>query len=245
MYKRIYTISLSVTSIFVYVIWHLTSQIDVNFFNTLGQHIVRAFINVIFAYGFFGAFTKLLVTVGSNHSGLKRLILRSSYLEGVWVGYSYSSNSRGEKGLVFYIEQIRQTLDNVFIEGETYYENGKSKSTWNSDGLAKIDNTEYSLVYAFKTKRSDRSDQVDFRSGIAHFHFSQDKKFSWYHPKSPQRLRGYSRVLTSTEQEVIAKACKVSEKNEFSRKELFEKAKEFYKVESIQLESNLETSNDD
>lgn len=59
---------------------------------------------------------------------VKRLILRSSYVEGIWIGFYESTPGRPR----FAIETIRQEWSSLCINGRAYNEKGEHHGQWSS-----------------------------------------------------------------------------------------------------------------
>jgi len=225
-YKRIYMISVSITAIVVYFTWHATRQINLaTIESTLLNMAINMGINFITAYGFFKFCVNGLVSLGNTSWG-RKLILRSSCIEGVWVGYSYLKDSKaGGKQVMFTIEWIEQSLDSFFIIGVSYNEAGEMRSFWNTVDLVKMDISKRSLDYVYSSNNFERDDSS---FGIAHFRYLKAKK------KSSKKMIGFTENLAN-EKEMLARAVQIPkvDAHSLSQKELLEKARKFFEEEEI------------
>jgi len=224
--KKIYNFSLLITSAFVYFVWSLTKQIDLNFINNVViQKTVEIAIDFILAFGFFHLCANIIVALSSNISFLKRIILGSSYIEGIWVGYYLLDNESEGKKTILYIEQIEQTLDDITLVAEAYYyDDRKPRCIWN-DVTAKIDKHNNSLIYVINVSFFHETPATN--SGVTYYRMQNKGRSS-----SPEKFIGYSMNIGNQKKETI-KAIKVSKiPHSFSTQQLLDKAMEFYQSDN-------------
>jgi len=231
MIKRVYNISLLVTSAFVYLTWKLTEQIDLSGIsnNTL-QYAIMMLMDFVLAFGFFHVFAKVIIYLSNRINIVKRLILGASYVEGVWVGYYYLGD---ERRLVFCIEQIEQSLDDVVIVGEAYYEDKSYRGSWSSNDLVSIDVSNYSLVYLYST---DFVNPSFSNLGVANFRLQRRG-----HSTCPERLIGYTMNVGSKSKDITVEKKLSKLPHKYDTLQLLEKAIEFYHQE-IKREGNDESA---
>ena len=225
MQKRIYNISLLVTSVFVYFVWKLFDAIDLSVISTDAiRKIVVMAIDFVVAYGFFHFFANILVMLSGNVSLVKRLILGSQYIEGVWVGYWYLEEN-GEKKPIFFKEIIEQTVDDIVISGEAYYRDRTLRCYYSSDALVKIDTRDYSLFYVYNARFAAQNDNC---LGVTYLRLQHRGHFT-----SPERFLGYSMNLGNEKTEDGAIGMRVSKlPHKFTSQQLLDKAIKFYNEEN-------------
>jgi len=119
MLKRAYNISLVATSIIVFIAWTSTSRIPYETFenNMVIRNLVLILINSLVAYGSFNALARIIVYISNKCKLIKRLAFRSSYIQGVWVGYSLGDTDDEPR---YDILTIEQNMDSMIVQVKAY-----------------------------------------------------------------------------------------------------------------------------
>jgi hypothetical protein len=152
MLKKIYNISLASTSIFVFLTWNFTARIDPNIFQNTATHItVTTTINLVLAYGFFHALANIIIYFSNKSTYIKKLILGSSYIEGIWIGYSISS-LEGNDSLRYIVKEINQDMENIVITARSYDMHLELRTTAVSK-IALIYMEKRSLIFITESRR--------------------------------------------------------------------------------------------
>ena len=220
--KKIYSMALFLTSVFVFMIWNLIQRCEIEWIqNPILKQIARYLIDYIFAYGFFEMILQLFYKGVSRNRRAKRWILSASYLEGVWVGYY---EEQGE--IIFFYEQIEQNFVQTQIRGYGYDAALRQVCCWNSQTV-NIDPNKGCMETIYEV------DEIQSRvkkEGISHFQFHrQDRK------RPPDILVGYSLELDAVDKirSYETKICCLP--NRYQSVELIQKAMELYQQDREEL----------
>jgi len=214
--KRIYNVSLVVTSVFVYVVWGWVSQWGLNnVTDPTVRQTAKIFIDFILAYGFFHFFNGILIMIANNVFWIKKMVLGSTYIEGIWVGYYLNEDEAS-----FYKARIEQTLDGVYVTGEDYFDDGELCRIWRSDSLVSINENEHSLTYIFKVKHTTQTAE---NPGIAYFRLENQGTAS----RRPTRLSGGTLNFGAQNEETTIATKVASLPSKMTHQQLIKKAKEF------------------
>jgi hypothetical protein len=147
-YNGIYQWSVFVTALISFALWGLLRTVEYND-NGIVILILRIFgvdknddlkliivsvVETFFSFGFFVMIVKILTYSADKWKWLKKLFLRSLYIEGVWVGFYVGRNE-----IVLVIQLMRQTSDAILITGQSfYYNDGKPifRGLWESISMS-------------------------------------------------------------------------------------------------------------
>lgn len=219
---RFNSIVISLTTLVVFGIWLLISKLlltnpewfknpDNNLYNFLGI-ILTAFMSI----GVYRIFLNLCSYLVNNSLFIRKMIFKSSFLEGTWVGFYI-----GVSGNVRYlIETFEQNFDSVIIRGKSFNELQNFHSTWISDNV-NIDVNRGKLSYHYKVESPNETSD---HNGIAFFNFERKTKKT-----APHELIGFSADLH------LSKKCKaveikVSDETTIKLEIALQKAKELYET---------------
>jgi len=203
MLRRIYAHSVFATGVMSYLVWMLINNLDVSIITSqeLSQEMIRIVIGAIFSYGFFSLTTTLLVFCVDRFSIIKRLIFRSSYIEGAWVGFYIVVNTRE---VFLTIEDVRQTIEEITINGQLYKlekdDNSGYYGTWESN-MESFDKRKKELSYTYDSMYIDHSRH----KGLVTY------KFNCYRGRTPTTFVGYDFDDDHNKETVIR--CKRHKKN--------------------------------
>jgi|GEM_PF-2575931 len=151
MMKKIYNISLIATSIFAFITWNITQFIDPSIFGSeIVRHTATALINLILAYGFFHGSASIIILLSNRFVKVKKLILGSSFIEGVWVGYTLGKMDGSDPRYI--VQKIEQTIDSIIINVRSYNES-LSLRTNTVSKFASIDASRNILIYITEARR--------------------------------------------------------------------------------------------
>ena len=222
MLKRIYNLALLFTSIFVFAVWTLLGQINTDLISSpVIRYVIMTFISFIFAYGFFHGSANIAIFLSDRMVLIKKLILGSSYIEGVWVGYSLEkscTNLDVASSVPRYtVRTIEQTMDKITISTKAYNENKLMLSSTTSIAAA-IDVSKNTLIYV--------SEIVD--TGSRKFAYLQLHKNGRSAPDEMNGTVAYSG--NECNREVRAKRL-FDISNEYDSKSLVDEAEKLYKKE--------------
>jgi len=216
MYKKLYVWSISLTAIASFIIWHLVSLIkDISWMNNYFQIIIEFTIGVVFTFGFFKGIVSLFCWLIEKCKCIKKLFFADSYIEGIWIGFSISSENK----IVLVIQKIEQTPHEISIHGQTFkYNNGNPihHNLWSSTG-ASFDNVKHILNFTYISNKMEKVNE-----GFCSYQFINQGK------KAPNVFFGY--IGNYTLNGKIVSMCKryPDLKNIPDLKELVIDAKRFY-----------------
>lgn len=226
--KKIYNISLFITSIFVYIVWSLTNTIDLTFLNNfILSKILILITDFILAYGFFHFSANIFILLSSKNPQIKKRILGLSYMKGLWVGY-YNIVVDGEIKIAFFKEIMAQSLGGITITGESCYENRKSRAFWYSDGIVEVNTIKKSLVFIYNLDISlDTSKTNTQNLGVEYLHLQYDKG------NFPVKYKGYSLNLGDADVQNIFAIKLNNSPADIDNQIWFDKAKSFYENSNL------------
>jgi len=158
-YKRICNIAILMASFLVFIVWSIINGIDFSVYNLQGfwAYGINFFISFISAYGFFNLFTSLITKSLHKITWVKRLILGSAYIEGIWIGY-YTAPHRHYLCYVIVEQGIDKSTD---ISGFSFSVDKELKNIWNSDGEVSIDKNSMRFQYVL-TSTNDNANYDGF-----------------------------------------------------------------------------------
>lgn len=215
-YKRIYSLSIAITSIFVYFIWNLTAKIEIQQIQSRAlYHIVIWLMDFILAFGFFELVLKFITELLKRFHVVKRFVFGASYVEGIWAGY-YENNRK----IIYFVEQIEQDLEHTNVSGKGYTEDYSCIGTWKSKSVM-INEREGTMECIYE---SDDHDGNVIKKGTSYFTFNRRDGKS-----PPHSLRGYSIEIDNAVKipSKEKKVCRLPNKK-FHERELFEMARNMY-----------------
>ncbi|WP_410319955.1 hypothetical protein [Methanobrevibacter sp.] len=200
----------SLSTLIMFGIWNLILLIPT-------QYTVIKYISVVISFvTSFGCY-QLLVQVFDfffDHVPFfRRFILGPYNLEGVWVGFSMGT----QNDVRFYYEKFSQELDEIYINGQSFTDNGGYHGSWFvRNPMIDIDAGE--MTYCFE---ADSIKNTFSNPGFGKFSFIRKDKQS-----APTALRGYTSYVYNTNK-LFGYEVKLS-KGDFSDAELYEEAQKVY-----------------
>jgi len=181
LYKRIYSIAVFLTSIFAFFIWWSLTDI-VN--DLIPSYILKFLVFTTSTFGFFKIFVSAMALFIERIQCAKKIILSSSYFEGIWVGYYYTPID--DKPVLFY-QIITQTIECVDIETKAYNVEGmKERGFWKSIDKVYINprNPKFSYQYYFD---SNSDESMNTRGAFTATILHESEKLS-----IPCKMEGYA-----------------------------------------------------
>lgn len=214
-YKRVYSLSVAITSVFVYFIWGITAKIEIQQIQNIILHnIIILLMDFILAYGFFKIVLNFIVSIIEKFRIVKRYIFGASYIEGIWVGQYEIDNE-----LFYFVERIEQDLEHINVSGKGYNEDSCCIGTWKSISVC-INEKDGTMECIYE---SDDYEKSVISKGSSYFVFNRKNGKS-----PPHSLTGYS-IEIDNPVKVQANEIKIYElPNKVSERELIEKAKNAY-----------------
>lgn len=200
----------SLSTLIMFGIWNLILLIPT-------QYTVIKYISVVISFvTSFGCY-QLLVQVFDFFFDqvpfFRRFILGPYNLEGVWVGFSMGT----QNDVRFYYEKFSQELDEIYINGQSFTDNGGYHGSWFvRNPMIDIDAGE--MTYCFE---ADSIKNTFSNPGFGKFSFIRKDKQS-----APTALRGYTSYVYNTNK-LFGYEVKLS-KGDFSDAELYEEAQKVY-----------------
>jgi hypothetical protein len=221
-YEKICNVALVVTSIVVFFIWQFVNTINFpDYFYPQIQPMIKTFINLIFAYGFFNSFIFLFKKLLEALTPIKKIIYGESYIEGTWIGYYFVENN------VFLIyAKIQQAIGGININGKAVYMDKKTtRCLWNSSSYVTIDRPNNKVSFMYEVQSMDDN-------GIYKGIFELDLEEKRGLLNNPFRMHGYAFNLHSKQKIEIKleRLGKSNSKNKNGHDEeiLFNKVLEIY-----------------
>jgi len=221
MIKKVYNISLIATSVFAFIAWTLTQSIKHEVIeHEILRHSVIALLNFVLAFGFFNMFAKIIISLSNRIKWVKRLILGSSYIEGVWVGYTFVEEEGEDTFTPRYTTfMIEQSIDDIVITVKSHAEN-LSLRTFITPEVAWI-NKQKRVLYMVNSAR--RVVAPFFGSSFVEFHLVS-KGLS----TSPEQLEGIVTYLEEGSMRRVSAKKLSTLPHKYEPKKLLEESVKFY-----------------
>jgi len=153
------------TAIMFVVITTLVSLSDVDSFSPLTGVAIAALSSV----GAYRLLLRFLIFLIQKSPRVRKWILGSEHLEGVWAGYNIQPDS-GDTFLV--IERFEQSIDDLVIRGDSYSLDGRHVTNWEAE-IYNADPKSGTLAYNFNCRTLAKG--TTFK-GTAHFNFQRPRK---------------------------------------------------------------------
>ena len=209
---------ISLSTMVMFAIWNLILLIPAEF---TGYSIVATAISFATSLGCYQFLVQVFEFLFDHWPRFRAFILGPFNLEGTWVGFS-----AGAKGDVrFYYEKITQELDEIYINGQSFTENGGFHGSWFVRNPM-IDINAGEMTYCFE---ADAIKNTFSNPGFGKFSFIRQDNGS-----PPTALRGYTCYVHNTSK-LFGYEVKLP-KGEYSDKELYEQAQIAYNDHKYILE---------
>ncbi len=175
---KINSVILILTAMVLVAIW---VEISSNPFVTQ-YYISSIVVSGIFSVGMFRTLFFLFNVLLNNFTILKKLILAEQYIEGCWIGFFKSKDNE----IRLYCEYFEQSLDNIVIRGNSFYEDGNFHATWKAENVT-LNAENGTLNYSYY---ADPINNSIINPGYASFSLRRKTKYS-----APYEMIGYSSDL--------------------------------------------------
>jgi len=190
-YKRICNIAILATSLLVFFVWSIINDINFSSYGITGFWAVgiNFVISFIVAFGFFNGFTIFTTKVILRITLVKRLILGSAYIEGVWVGFYITP----KRPYLCYVT-VEQNIDEpTIINGFSYSVEKEKRHLWNSCGEVSIDKNSLRFQYILTPIGVEATDDgfINY-DGFANYLLYNKKRF-----RNPHSINGRAFNLES------------------------------------------------
>lgn len=225
MLKKIYTNSVLLTSMFVFIIWECTRTINLDnltlpFIKIIPLDIVIYIIQIVVTYGFFQGISQFIIWILTNVRWFKKLAFGDTYIEGYWVGY-YNKVNDGNR-MMLCVEKYVQKPDEIIVTGCSYNISDKKLfATWNSNGAVQLNNNKIIFLFTNNIISENKT-----WSGISSFNLS---KFSGNTIIDRMEGYSYSSYKNTSGRQSYTIQKKVAEiSDNITQDELVDKALELY-----------------
>ncbi|GHU44323.1 hypothetical protein FACS1894111_11400 [Clostridia bacterium] len=237
MNKKINSISVTATAVIVFVTWKIIDDIDLSIIqNKSLQFIVKIFIEAVFATGFFNLVIEGVTYLSNKVNWLKKIVLGSSYIDGVWVGFYRRSRKEGDplEPIIFY-ERVEQTVNLVSFTGRAcYLKDWSFRSRYTGESVT-FYNENSTIVYIFNANIPDAM-QVTAFGNFTVDRFTKDS--------APYRMEGYCLNIGESCWQKYVKVKLSDDYQKKERQDIFRKAIEIYEKETgdtVELPSIFES----
>ncbi len=217
---KIHNFSILLSTFIVFFIWDKWFK-DFSYLNNNNflDSLMKAFATALTSIVFYRLVIKIIIKVLKDIQFIKKLMLKSEFLEGTWVGYYRN----GDGKLRFYYEVIEHDIynDNIRMHGEALNENKGNHAEW--DVICSKLDSEYRKLYTMY--RVNSLHQKGNNVGLSELTFVGNDKNS-----APKSMRGTA--IDAHEANKMTIHCKkISDKLNLDTNKMFEQAEEFYKRE--------------
>lgn len=204
------TVVISLSTLIMFGIWSLIQRIPDQL---TGYAIIVTLISFVTSIGCYQFLVQVFEFIFDNCVLFRRFILGPYNLEGIWVGFS-----AGTAGDVrFYYEKITQELDEIYINGQSFSENGGFHGSWFIRNPM-IDINAGEMTYCFE---ADAIRNTFSNPGFGKFSFIREDNNS-----APTALRGYTCYVYNTTK-LLGYEVKLP-KGSYTDKDLYDEAKKAY-----------------
>lgn len=204
------TLVVGLSTLVMFGIWNLILLIPNE--STLFRSLT-VLISFVTSFGCYQLLVQIFDFLFDHVSFFRRFILGPYNVEGVWVGFSVGT----QNDVRFYYEKFSQELDEIYINGQSFTENGGYHGSWFiRNPMIDIDAGE--MTYCFE---ADSIKNTFSNPGFGKFAFIRKDKET-----APTALRGYTSYVYNTNK-LFGFEVKLP-KGEYSDAELYEEAQKTY-----------------
>ena len=215
---RFNALVISITTVIMFGIWTLLDLLSIS--NNVFK-ITTVLISFITSLGFYQTLVGLFAMLFDLFDPFRKWVLGPYNLEGYWVGFS--SGSQGN--VRYYYEKYEQEIDEIYVSGQSFTENGGFHGSWNIMNPS-IDINSGEMTYCFE---ADSLGNTFANPGFGKFNFIRSNKKT-----PPSVLRGYTSYVYNTNK-LLGVEVKLP-KGVYTDQELFDEAKKVFEEYSYTLE---------
>lgn len=209
---------ISLSTLIMFGIWNLILLIPDDF---AAYSVIATVISFVTSLGCYQFLVQVFELLFDHWAFFRGFILGPFNLEGTWVGFS-----AGMKGDVrFYYEKITQELDETYINGQSFAENGGFHGSWFIRNPM-IDINAGEMTYCFE---ADAIKNTFLNPGFGKFSFIRKDNNS-----PPTALRGYTCYVYNTNK-LFGYEVKLP-KDDYSDQQLYDEAQKAYEAYKYALE---------
>lgn len=170
-------------------------------------------ISFVTSFGCYQVLVQLFDVLFDHFAPFRKFILGPYNVEGIWVGFSVGI----QNDVRFYYEKFSQELDSIYINGQSFTENGGYHGSWVIRNPM-IDINAGEMTYCFE---ADAIKNTFSNPGFGKFAFIRENKET-----APTALRGYTSYVYNTNK-LLGFELKLP-KDEYSDVQLYEEAQKMY-----------------